>query len=79
VSPRKRSFASDFWSCWRIGSRQLVEQRLRLFQVGCVEAFGEPAVDRREKIAAFGVAALVAAKPGEARGGALRLFQRCRW
>ena len=24
VSPRKQSFALDFWSCWRIGSRQFV-------------------------------------------------------
>ena len=24
VSPKKRSFASDFWSCWRTGSRQFV-------------------------------------------------------
>ena len=30
---------------------QLVEQRLRLFQIERVEAFGEPAVDRSEKIA----------------------------
>src|SRR5258707_12286938 len=30
--------------------RQFVEQRLGLFQVGCVEAFGEPAVDRRQQI-----------------------------
>ena len=65
------------------GSRQFVEQRLRLFQIGRVEAFGEPAVDRREKVAGFGVAALVAAEPGEARGGAqfpelgLLLLRRC--
>ena len=52
------------------GSSQLVEQRLRLFQIGGVEAFGEPAVDRREEIAGFGAAALVAAEPGEAHGGA---------
>src|SRR4029077_15587332 len=30
--------------------RQLVEQRLRLFQIECIEAFGEPAVDRSEEI-----------------------------
>ena len=29
------------------GSRQLVEQPLGVFQVGGVEAFGEPAVERR--------------------------------
>src|SRR5262252_3836377 len=23
-SPKKRSFASDFWSCWRTGSREFV-------------------------------------------------------
>jgi hypothetical protein len=30
---------------------QLVQQRLGLLQIERVEAFGEPAVDRREKIA----------------------------
>ncbi len=49
---------------------KLVEQRLRVFEIGCVEPFGEPAVDRREDVAGFGAAALVAAEPGEARGGA---------
>src|SRR6516162_5633559 len=49
---------------------ELVEQRLCLFEIGGVEAFGEPAVDRCEQIASFAVAALVAAQPGEARGGA---------
>ena len=68
--PRKRSFASDFWSCWRTGSRQLVEQRLCLFQIGGVEALGEPAVDRSEQIARFGSPALFAPQPGEARRGA---------
>jgi hypothetical protein len=52
------------------GSSQLVEQRLCFFEIGSVEAFGEPAIDRREKVAGRGVAALVAAEPGEARGGA---------
>jgi hypothetical protein len=51
-------------------SRQFVEQRLCLFKIGRVEAFGEPAVDRREEAAGFGAAALVAAEPGEACGGA---------
>ena len=42
-------------ACWRVslpllttGSTQLVEQRLCLFELGHVEAFGEPAVDRRD-------------------------------
>ena len=51
-------------------SRQLVEQRLRLFQIGGVEALGEPAVDRREQFARFGPPALFAPQPGEARRGA---------
>ena len=49
---------------------EFLEQRLCLFEVLCVEAFGEPAVDGGEKIAAFGTTALVAAQPGEAHGGA---------
>src|SRR6266446_3716930 len=32
------------------GSRQLVEQRLRLFQIGGIEPFGKPAVDRSEDV-----------------------------
>ena len=51
-------------------SSQFVEQRFCLFEVGGVEAFGEPAVDRREQVAGLGAAALLAAQPGEAHGGA---------
>ena len=36
---------------------QLVEQYLSLLQIGRVEAFTEPSVDRSEKIAGFGVLA----------------------
>jgi hypothetical protein len=49
---------------------ELVEQRLGIFQVGGAEAFGEPSVDRREQAAGFAAAALVAAQPGKADGGA---------
>ena len=49
---------------------QFVEQRLCVFEVGGIEAFGEPAVDRREQVERFGLTTLVAAEPGEARGGA---------
>jgi len=49
---------------------QVAEQRLRVFEIGCVEPFGKPAINRREKVACFGAAALVAAEPGEAHGGA---------
>jgi hypothetical protein len=48
-------------------SRQFVEQRLRLFQIGGVEPLGEPAVNRREEIAGFGAPARLAPHPGEAR------------
>src|SRR3984893_6546736 len=37
---------------WCRSSRQLIQQRLRLLEVRRVEPFGEPAVDRREEIAA---------------------------
>jgi hypothetical protein len=53
-----------------VGSRQLGEQRLCLFEIGGGEAFGEPVVDRGEKVAGFGVSTLVAAEPGKTRGGA---------
>jgi hypothetical protein len=51
------------------GSRQCIEQRPCVFEIGRLEAFGEPAVDRCEEVAGFGVAALVAAESGEARRG----------
>jgi hypothetical protein len=59
----------NFWSCWRTSSRQFVEQRLCIFEVGRVEAFGKPAVDRREQVAGLGAPPLLTAEPGEARGG----------
>jgi hypothetical protein len=41
-----------------------LKQRLCFFEIGRAEAFGEPAVDRRDQIAGFGVATLIAAEPG---------------
>jgi len=52
---------------------QFVEQRLCVFEVGGIEAFGEPAVDRREQVVRFGAATLVAAEPVEDHIGALPL------
>ena len=49
---------------------QQIEQRLRLAKIGCVEAIGEPAVHRREKIAGF--AALPRSRQSRARLMALR-------
>ena len=35
-----------------------------------IVTFGEPAVDRGEKVAGFGAATLIAAEPGKAHSGA---------
>src|SRR6516164_6449750 len=51
-------------------SCQLVEQRLGFFQIGGIEAFSKPAVDRREQVARLGAPPLLAPQPGEACGGA---------
>ena len=48
---------------------QLIQQRLGFDQVGRIEAFGEPIVDRREQVIDFRLPALVAPEPGEAGGG----------
>src|SRR6516165_9163115 len=56
--------------CPLVGSRQLVEQPLRFFQVGGVEALGEPAVDGRQQLARLALPALLPPQPGEARGRA---------
>jgi PDZ domain len=45
---------------------QLVEQSLGLFQIERVEAFGEPAIDRGEKIAGLLPLALIAPEPRHA-------------
>ena len=47
------------------GSRQLFEQRLGIFEVGCVEALGEPAVDRCEEIVGLSPPALLHPQPRE--------------
>jgi hypothetical protein len=46
--------------------RQLLQQRLHLLQIDRVEAFGEPAVDRSEKIAGLLPLALIAVEPRHA-------------
>ena len=48
-------------------SHQFVEQRLRLFQVCSVEAFGEPAINRSEEIAGFAMLALFGQQVGQCR------------
>ena len=49
---------------------QIVEQRLRVLQVGGVESLGEPVVNIGEHGARFVAAIGVAQQPGEAHGGA---------
>jgi len=57
--PRRREAArGGAWSIW--SGVQLVQQGLGLFQIERVEAFGEPAVDRSEKLAGRIPLALIA-------------------
>jgi hypothetical protein len=49
---------------------QFVEQRLGFLQIARVEAFGEPAVDRREEFASLIPLALLAPKRRHAHCGA---------
>ena len=51
-------------------SRQLIEQRLRLLQVGGVESFGKPATDWGDEVAGFGAPTLLASQPAEVADGA---------
>jgi hypothetical protein len=48
---------------------KLVEQRLRVFEVWCVEAFGELAVDRSEQVTRLAPPTLLAPQPGETSRG----------
>src|SRR5262249_30084940 len=49
------------------GSRQLAEQLLRFFQIGGIEAFGEPVINGGENGARFLALPLALEEPGEAR------------
>jgi hypothetical protein len=53
---------------WR--SLDLSEQRFCLSEIGRVEPLGEPAVDRREKVAGFLAPTLLTTQPGIAHGSA---------
>ena len=59
----RRNEAPALLSC------QFVEQGLGLLQIERIEPFGEPAVDRREKIAGLIPFALVAPEPRHAHRG----------
>src|SRR5207248_4695765 len=69
-SARKRSFAPDSPLCGNRRLGQFVEQRLGLFEIGGVEAFGEPAEDWGEEGERLLRPALLSAQAGEARCGA---------
>jgi hypothetical protein len=47
-------------------SRQLLQQRFGLNQIGRIKALGEPGVDGREQLAGFGALALTAPESREA-------------
>ena len=49
---------------------ELVQQAVCDFQIGCLKALGEPAVDPRKQLAAFFASALVAPHARETGGGA---------
>src|SRR3712207_2007603 len=51
-------------------SAERVEQRLGFLKVRGLEAFGEPAVDRREEVVRLSPLAAFRPKPAERRGGA---------
>src|SRR6266446_3414358 len=69
-SARKLPFAPESPLCGNRRLHQLVEQRLGLFEVGGVEAFGEPGEDRGEQGDCLLLPAPLAAQAGEARRGA---------
>jgi hypothetical protein len=50
------------------GLSESIEQRLRRFQIGGLEALGEPVVDRQEERYCVSGTALIAPKAGEAGG-----------
>src|SRR6516164_6236739 len=50
-------------------SRQLLEQRLGLLQIARIKPFGEPAIDRREKVASCISLTLIAPQPRQAHRG----------
>ena len=52
------------------GSGELVQESFCLFQIGRVEAFSEPAVNRRQQLARLRPPVLFAPQPREADGGA---------
>jgi hypothetical protein len=67
--PRKRSFASDFWLCWRRAHVSSSSNVFASFRVGSFEPLGEPAVNGRPQVARFGPPAQFKLRSGRAIGG----------
>ena len=64
--PRPKFLVSDYSTSWR----QRIEQGLSLLKIARVEALGEPAIDRSDKIAGLLLLALITPKPRHAHRGA---------
>jgi len=48
---------------------KVFKERLRILQIGSFEAFGEPAVDRRQQVVGIPPLAPIGPEPGEIAGG----------
>src|SRR5262245_50426126 len=53
-----------------LSSRERLQQRLRLLEVGGVKALGEPAIDCRQQFVRLGALALLLPQAAQAHGGA---------
>ena len=79
VQPLSRPVALRAETQWPLGTHaperrpaflgKLSKERLRILQIGSFEAFGEPAVDRREQVVGFPPLAPTGPKPGKIAGG----------
>ena len=70
VEFRKKRSRAGLVNVPTASSRQVVEQRLRILQIGGVEALGEPAENGCEKLVRLCAPALLPPQPGETRRGA---------
>src|ERR1700733_14318413 len=50
-------------------SGEVLKKRLRILQIGSAEAFGEPAVDRRQQVVRVAPLAPIGPEPGKIAGG----------
>jgi hypothetical protein len=69
VLPKKRSFASGLLVVLADQLTTVRRSGLLPLEVGHIETFGEPAVDRCQELVRFGPPVLVEAQSGEAQSG----------